>query len=287
MAANLDAALQPGETIVFRTRGRAYGRTATAFAAFFFIVPVYSAGKYVIFPTPGIDVLDIVLIVGAVTLAFGALIALILALVMRRQHRDPDDLIITDRRVLFTKSEWSRKIETAKLDRIDRIAWSRTWSGGLILEVSVGGRVLDLPRLRGSDALAKALTDATGAPPLPALGRMTIAEFLLPSAVMVWAVSYPTLWLCLELAGFPPGEDPTSLGFRVVDSLVTLGALGLAWLASATVGSILAATFMRPFVTPEQMQAGLCAGQRDAPWLRIALRWAGLLYGRTLPFKPL
>lgn len=284
MAADLDAALQPGETIVFRTRGRAYGGKAIALVALLVSVPLYSAGRFAIVPAPGLNIQDVYLTVGTVTAAVGIVTALILLHLVRRQRRAPDDVVITDRRLLFTRSEWSHKIEAVALDRIDRVTWSRSHQGAPSLEVTVAGRVLDLPTLRQADALAKALTDATGASPLPSLGRMAVAEFLLPGAAVMWAVSYLTIWFGLATSGFLPDDNPASFAFRILDVVVTLVALGIAWLLARPVGGLLTATLMRPFATPEQMQAGLCAGQPDVLWLRIALRWAGYLYGRPLPY---
>lgn len=71
----------------------------------------------------------------------------------------------------------------------------------------------------------------------------------------------------------------------MMDAIVTLVGAGVAWLLFGLVSGFLTATVMRPFVTPEQMQAGLCAGKPNRWHLRIALRWASLLYRRPLPYR--
>ena len=283
MPADLDAALQPDETIVYRTRGRSYSRAIVAIATILVAVPVYGVGKFAAVPTPGLHAWDLVLTVGAVTGAFGILATLFLLLAMRRQRKTPDDLIITDRRLLFSRGEWSRKIEALPLDQIDRVAWTGS-HGAPTLEITAAGRVLDLPRQRHVDALARAVANASGVPPPAALGRMAVAEFWVLGAVLVWAATYSTIWLGLDRIGLLSVEDPSSLGFRMLDFGITLIALGMTWLAFELVGGILTAVIMRPLVTPEQMQAGICAGRPNRWDIRLALRWAGLLYGRPLPY---
>ncbi len=283
MPADLDAALRPGETIVYRTRGRGYGRTAVLIAVMLVVVLLYSTGKFASYRAHDLAFWEFFLTICSTTGAVGAVAVVIFAYTIRRQRRAPDDLVITNRRLLFSKGGWSRKIEAAALDRIERVGWSGSPRAPSI-EVVAAGRAIDLPRPRDADALAKALTDAIGVSPLPAIGRMANAEFWLLGAVLVWAVCYTAAWSGLRATGWLPVEDPSSLAFRTIDLILTVFAMGAAWLAYQLVSGLLTATIMRPFVTPQQMQAGLCAGNPDKWHLRIALKWASLLYGRPLPY---
>ncbi len=285
MPADLDAALQPGETIVYRTRGRAFGPVTVYCASGLFGVFCLFAAMHGVAPEPGETLLSLVVTVFSACAAMGALSGLILLVAAYRQRRAPDDLIVTDQRLLFTKGGWTHRIETVPHDRVQRIGWSDCFFG-LDLNIVCEDRIMVLPDRKDPDAVARAVADAAGVGVPRTLGRMAIAKPGVLGYALVAAMTYVAIWMGLEAIGLPTPGGPLSLDLwwlrTVILALSCLIGLKLGQLAN----DLITATSMRPFVSPAEMQAGLCAGKPNRWDIRLALRWAGLLYGQPMDYKP-
>lgn len=268
MAADLDQALEPGETIVYRARGRSYAGVATFFGSLlagiflFLLLSAVLHGSEV----SGSRQFELSLWFYAVMAAFSLIALLILIL---GQRRDPDDVAITDRRLLFANSDWDSRMESMELAQIQRISWTRRrYPTGLEVVGSEGA--IQLTMMRQADALARALAEAAGVAAPASLGRMSwagglheVGEFLVAGAVAI----------ALRHGFATAGIDPNAL-WAVAVELVAGIAAGL------LLGPLVAIAPIRPFATAEQMRAGLCAERRSAWRVRPALAWVDLLYGR-------
>ncbi len=281
--ADLTTNLEPGETVVFWTRGRSLAAAVIpfglAFVAIAVLPPLLLLDQMVMAP----ETLNWHAIRIAALIDAGILLIAVAALLKawRRQSLGPDDFMITNRRVLFADSYW---VDEIALDEIDRVGWANR--DGLRYPTIIGnGQTIWLSHLRERDAAIKALADATGTKAPPSLGLLAVVDPAHVGMATVFAFIVLTFKIVLvvtgaaEFAGLIRSFDGT-LFFAAAAAVV----LGLALGTGKAVGHMVLATLMRPFMTPEQMQAGLCAGQPETPHLRAALRWAGLLYGRPLPY---
>lgn len=279
MIANLDQSLEPGEIVVYRTRGRAFAGTVVFWTSFLVGLALVEAGIQSITPVPDMTYWDRLLAVCAGAGGIGAFCALVILIAVRRQRNSPDDLLITDRRLLFSKGGWTRKFESVDLRRIERLALSDSVDAAGF-EITTADRVLSLPRFRNESGLAEALAAASGCPGPPDLGPMAIADLRFFGFLLTAAAAYPAIWLGLGSLGLHAPEGPLSLDVWWVDFMVLLATI----LIGTLVANLVTVAIMRPFATAKQMQAWLCAGRPEKRRLRIALKWAGLLYRRPMPY---
>lgn len=279
MTANLDLALEPDETIAFRTRGRTITSAAIYYGTVFLAVVLF---VYLYRNLPGqvpIDGADPLLIFVVVSSAIAALALSVMS--MWGQGRNPDDLIVTNGRLLFANADWDNKVESLGLDQIIGVKWAIERG---LRHVIVQGREAEirLTHLRDISAAAKAIAETAGVPSPPALGRVAIVDLaqlgMLPA---MFAVGLGLLYVVDVMHLTAPGG---ALHFGVWWSrLVVFSSMGVfAYLLGMLIGIPLTVTAMRPFMTAEQVQATVCAGKTEKWHTWFALRWASLLYRRPL-----
>lgn len=198
MTANLDQSLEPGETIVYRTRGRSFGRMIIFVVSALVGFGLYQLGRLSVTPIGEASISDLLPALSFTLGGIGAFGALILLIAAHRQRSAPDDVVITNRRLLFSKGGWTRKVESTALRTIERIAWSRSF-GAPQLEIVADGRILDLPSQRNEYALAKALADSTGSAAPPDIGPMAFFDLSVFGVLLVAALAYPLVWLGLGI----------------------------------------------------------------------------------------
>ncbi len=284
MSADLDATLQPGETIVYRTGGRSYTVAVVYYciilqslALFFWLNAIVRRPDPVDFLAGGITF--VVIGIGLAAPLFGLLISKFW------QRWTPDELVVTDLRVLFANGDWDDRLEALALDRIDRISWI---ADGGFRHLAVVGKdtTIRMDHLRDADAAAQAIADAAGLEAPPALGRLTRAE---PAQIGLLPGIFAT-YLCLIVlfrsVGWTAAGGP--LDFEVWWSEIAFQLF--VWVVAVPVGALiggaLTLALLRPFVPADRTLSAICAGRRDSWNIRLALRWAGLLYGRPMPYRP-
>lgn len=281
MTADLDSLLEPRETVAYRTSGRSFVATFKVVALHALPLIMFTSvimstrldvlwDSRIFYPSSLVGAVIIGIVIGTIVLLIAA----------RGQRRDPDHAMITDRRFLFADSDWDSKMESLALAEIERISWTRP--GVVIrLEVAAANGTVLLTTMQEAEALAKALADATGLAAPPPLGRMVWADLTEFGEALVAC----TILIALRHAFIPDDlVDPGGL-FDFDRLWVLFAVLAVAVAAGLAFGPVVGAALMRPFVTAEQMQAGLSVGRR--PWrIRVALAWAGLLYGRQLSYVP-
>lgn len=282
MTANLDQALEPGETVIYRTRGRAYAGTVTYYGTLVLALALF-AYFYAALRTPGPVDWDnawFILSVG------GGISIGVLVLVVGEiwgQRRTPDDLIITDRRLLFANSEWHDQLNSLELDQIVRLAWVLD-SNMRYLTVEAPDLVIRLTPLRDLESAAKAIADAAGVPPAPALGRITAVDLLnlgfLPAAL----AAFLGLLLLFDILHLTAPGGSLGDGVWWLKLAILASAAAAALVLGVLIGGPLTLTILRPFITAKRAQAVICAGKREKWLTRIALKWASLLYRRPLPY---
>lgn len=285
MPADLDAALQPGETIVFRTRGRSYVG-GIAYAAIFLVWFPLFIWLNAELGTPGqINRLDVVTVLYAV--GGGALALLAVTFVANWWLRcTPDELAVTDRRLLFANGNLDITLETMELGRIKRVAWtSISGTRSLTIEGS-DGNTIRVDYLREIDAAARAIADAINVEAPAALGRLARIE---PTQFGILPTIFAAYLCIMILLGASDLSAPGGhLDFQSPWS--KLAFMLSAWAVAAPVGALvgggLALTLLRPFVPAGQLQAAICAGRKNRWDVRLALGWASLLYGRPLSYEP-
>lgn len=291
MTADLDSILEPGETVVYRTSGRSFAgitKTVAVFVTAYAItatlttvtIPMIAAAHPDFQPTRLLN-MPLVFVPTVSTVAALIIVGLVALLIaVRGQRRDPDHAVITDRRFLFADSDWDSKLESLALAGIERISWARRGQS-IRLEIAGANGTILLTTMHEAEALAGALADAAGTAAPPPLGRMVWADLTDFGEVLVGLTVLIAFWRAAIAAGLgPPG-----VLFDLDRLWVVFAGIAAALAAGFAFGPLVGVALTRPFVTAEQMQAGLCAGRR--PWrIRIALAWAGLLYGRRLDHVP-
>lgn len=284
MAADLDTALQPGETIVYRTRGRIHTATALFFGTIMTAVMLFwsistalrlshfGPAEIAIRVTPILAVCIAVIVIGV--------------LVGRRgQRRAPDDLMITDRRFLFANSDWDDRSESMALKEIEQITWESE-RGIRRLTVRAAGRVIRLPQLRDGNAAAGSLAKATGLAAPPALGPISVIDpiplVLVPAVLGTYLVLVDRLKLSDRMAGsaWLDLENPwTLLPVLFLDTAILM-------LLGILVGTAVTLAVIRAFKSFEDAEVLLCAGKPDSWHLRLLLGGASLFYGKRLSYTP-
>lgn len=283
MAADLDAALEPGETIVYRTRGRIHTATAFLFGTIMTAVVLFWSIDTALRQSQ----LGPSEIATRATLLLGGCIAMtvICVLIARRaQRRAPDDLMITERRLLFANSDWDDRSESMALTDIEQITWASI-NGIRRLTVKGAGRAIRLPQLRDGNAAASALARATGLTAPPALGPISVIDpiplFMVPGVLATYLILVDRLALSDRMAG--------SVGADLGDLWVLLPILLLDTAVLMLVGIVIAAvatlTVIRAFKSFEDAEVLLCAGKPDSWHLRLVLATAGLFYGKRLSYR--
>ncbi len=283
--ADLTTSLEPGEIVVFWTRGRSFAAAVIPYALFLVTLvvlpPLTLLDAMVIAPErfnwPAIRIFMLI-DVGIIAVCVAALL-----IARRRQALNPDDFMITNRRVLFADNYW---VDAIALDKIDRVVWATR--DGIRFPVIIGdGQTIWLSHLRERDAAVKALADATGTPAPPLLGPLAVIDPAHVGMATVIAVIFATFKVVLALTGM---AEFAALIRSSHGSLIYVAAaavaLGLVLGLGKSAGDVVLATVLRPFMTPEQLQAVLCAGRPDRKSLRMALRWASMLYRRPLTYRP-
>lgn len=287
MPADLDAALQPGETIAYRTRGRSYGAEMTNLGILVASLLLFTwLNGALLNPELAIALQTWIFASGAVGTAVGTAAGIIVALgIIWRMSRTADELIITDRRILFANGDWNNKLEALDLEQIQQISWfSRLGSRHL----SVRGRAatIRLGRLRDADAAARAIEDASGIEAPPALGSLARFSPVYFGIVPAVFAVYLILGVLFESLGFWPAGGASDFGTPSMTRAVET----TAWIAAIAIGiplgGALALALLRPFVPAGQLQAAICAGRKNRWDVRLALGWASLLYGRPLSYEP-
>ena len=283
MAADLDAALQPDERIAYRTRGRSYVAEMTNLGIIVASLLLFTwLNGALLNPELAIALQTVIFASSAVGAAAGIIVALVM---IWRMSRTADELIITDRRILFANGDWNNKLEALDLEQIQQISWvSRLGSRHL----SVRGRAatIRLGRLRDADAAARAIEDASGIEAPPALGRLARFSPVYFGIVPAVFAVYLFLGVLLETLGLWPAGGAGDLGTPSMTQAVET----TAWIAAIAIGvplgGALALALLRPFVPAGQLQAAICAGRKNRWDVRLALGWVSLLYGRPLSYEP-
>ncbi len=281
MTADLTTSLEPGETVVFWTRGRSIAATMSPHVlyavAFVVLPPLILLDAMVTEPErfnwPAIRIIALI-DVGIIALCVAALLT-----ALRRQALNPDDFMITNRRVLFADNYW---VDAIARNKIDRVAWA-TRDGVRFPTIIGDGQTIWLSHLRERDAAVKAIADATGTPAPPLLGPLAVIDPGHVGMAAVTAVILLALKVVLALTG--PAEFAALIRPQVSVICALAVAVFLILALGRVVGDSVLATLLRPFMAPDQLHAALCAGRPDSKPLRLALRWASLLYRRPLAHR--
>lgn len=282
--ANLERSLDPGERVVYRTRGR-----SVAPIAIFFGVSLLVLGAL-----PSVMVLDAMVrapdaidwkAISLVPPCIGGLAAMaviVLLIAAALQRRNPDDFMITDRRILFADNYW---VDWIALSQVEQVSWAER-SGFCYPAIIGDGQTIWLSHLRDRDAAVTAIADATGIAKPPVLGHLAVVNPTQIGYVVATGIVFASLYLLQGRFGLPSLGMLNSLDGQVTFVIIVVLMLGLAsWLGRAG-GALATVTIMRPFATPEQMQARLRAGQKEKWQTRIALKWASMLYRQPMPYLP-
>lgn len=281
MVSDLDAALEPGETILFRMRDRVYRWSWFPYGSAVAGLALFLTVKNALMPPDGQDFSVVVSMVSVISGALVALWAVVIAVLIVRQRRSPDELIITDRRLLYSDGHRTQKSVSVALDTIERITWETDLYARRVAIV-FGDQVLCLPKFAEEQELTAKLADAAGLDAVPDIGALAHVELRVFGYVLAGTIALLPLSLILVGIALPIADE--RLNRTLTEILLVLGWVAAGLTFGALVTNLLTVTLMRPFVTAEQMQTGLCAGQPDGLWLRMALGWAGYLYGRPLPY---
>lgn len=272
MPADLDAALLPGETIVYRSSGRSI------------------AGPCIIYGTVLLSFSVLLLLLGAGGFAgldkFGAVVGLGVALLifLLWQRRKPDQLIVTDRRVLFADGDWDDKSAALSLEEIEGFTWS-TDRWGRELFVAGAGQTIRLSDFRDIDAATNAIANAADLQAPPPLGALTAVNLPELGGLVATCLILPVLRLGLDTLIVMLPAEPFGIGGVLFDLAIVLTLLAIAFPLGRLSGGLVIASALRAMLSAEQMQAALCCGKSDSLPLRIGLKWAGLLYGRRMTFS--
>lgn len=279
MPADLDAALESDETIVFRTSGRSYRRQWIQFGSAIAGLTVLLALVHGYNPEYDLPAADRFWFTSAVIAVIAFPWALALFVQARKQRLSPDEVIITDKRLLYSKGDRSGNFDSVTLDRVQGV--SRTSgldSSGISIESE--DQILRLPRFGAEPELADRLTEAAGLEPLPEIGPLVDVDLRLLGYAIACSGAYLPLSFLVSNAGNQIADE--RLFAFLSNTIPMIGGIFVGLALGGFMTNLLTVTVMRHFATPEQMQAGLCANDPDRWHSRVALRWAGLLYGRPL-----
>lgn len=279
MTAHLDAALQPSETIVFRTSGRSYRRQWFQFGSAVTGLTLLLALMHGFNPEYDLPAVERFWLLSAVIAVIACPWALALLIQARKQRRSPDVVIITDRRLLYSKGDRTRKFDFVALDRIQGIQrTSDLESSGITIESE--DQILRLPRFGTEPELAARLTEAAGLEPLPEIGGLVDVDLRLLGYSIACSIGYLPLSLLVAKAGQLIADD--RMFAFLSNAIPMIGGVFIGIALGALVTNLLTVTVMRQFVTPEQMEAGLVSTGGKHWQIRPSLLWADLLYGQTL-----
>ena len=284
MAADLDAALQPDERIVYRTCGRSYASGGLYYGILFVSLVLFVRLNAELRGHEFSVLVNVVTLGGA--LGGAAVVLLVSGQVARWWQRwTADEFAVTDRRVLFANGDWDNKLETMELSEITRVCWIAKW-GIRHLSIRSSEGTIELHHLRDADGAARATADATGLEAPPVLGRLARVE---PTHFGIVPAIF-AIYLCLILGLGTSGLSAPGGPLHFDEPWSKLAFMLALWIVAALlgppIGGALTLAVLRPFVPAERTQAAICAGRRDRWGVRLALGWAGLLYGRRMTYQP-
>ena len=285
MTANLDLLLEPGETILYRTKGRRHAATAIIIAlnpaCLLFCIYL---GDYTSDPA-NLTAREIALYMAmnaAILLCVFGVFALTAWLI---QHKGPDDLLITERRLLFANGDWDDKFETIALADIESIYWEMN-TGMRRLTIRGRARMIQLTPLRDINGAARALARASGKPAPPALGPLLAidpihAYFPLGFLFAYIVIRYGLGWgdgiaSALEM-------DPLAVS---TSAIVLVIDLSLSFVAGIGIMTVLMSAVLRLKADADFAEMLLCAGKKDHWMLSLQLWFVGLLFDRKLTYRP-
>lgn len=280
--ANLDDSLDPGETVVYRTRGRSVAPTAIFLGLTVIILIAIATAILIdaVVRTHGAIHWDAIWGLPMIIGGFATFGAIPLLIDWARQRRNPDDFMITDRRILFADNYW---VDWIALSQVERVSWAER-GRFRYPTIIADGQTIWLSHLRERDAAVRAIANATGTAAPPALGPMAVLDSASVGVIAALAVICPGVQILQGRYGLPAFGASNTLDGALTFLLVLTVAVSVALWLGKSAGELATVTIMRPFLTADQMQAGLCAGRPDKRRLRVALIWASLLYGRSLPY---
>ena len=282
MAADLDAALEPGETVVYRTSGRSYRRLAIALGSAIPGFVILSGVKALFDPDyQEMSLATWVELNSALVLLFAGIIAAILFVQVWRQRRSPDQLVLTDRRLLFAEGSWTHKIDSVSLAKIKSVTRSADFlSYGQII-VDSDQVTLTLPKFHFEAQLAEILTNAANVKPLLAINRLADVDLRILAFSLAGSVGYLLPAAAISLSGLQGQIDEQHYMFTIKLS-ADLGFFLFGLLLMRKLTNLLNVSLMHQFATFEEMVAVLLS-LGGKPWqYRPALHWAEYLYGRRL-----
>jgi len=266
----LQSILQPGEAVVYSTRGESY------IEPFIALLGLMAGGS----------VLTAVVQPGGVWTILGIFILLVAAVTFLSRKEQPihqAQILISDRRLLFRASKRNANVIDLPLSEITAINWSEEDTTGTLRITSQSGLMM-LPAMREPDALATALARAAGKRPPPPVGRMLNPDLLVPGSYLVTAGAMYMLlrWILSErwiatLSDITAWQGVAVEVFAFGTSLIA--ALALAAPIGRLAGVLLTVTLLKSCVTAEEMRTGLSARNPDRWHRRAAMKWAGVLYG--------
>ncbi len=277
---NLQSILQPGEPVVYSTRGESYVEPFIA------LLGLMAGGS----------VLTAVVQPGGVWTILGIFVLLVAAVTFLSRKEQPvhqTEILITDRRLLYLPAKRNAAVIDLPLSEIAGIDWSENDTTGTLSVTSANGSLV-LPAMREPDALAEALASAAGKRPLPPVGRMLNPDLLVPGSYLVTAGGMYMLlrWILSErwiatLSDITAWQGVAVEVFAFGSSLIA--ALALAAPVGRLAGVLLTVTLLKSCVTAEEMRTGLMSRNPDRWHRRAAIKWAGILYGdewRSSPLDP-
>ena len=267
---NLQSILQPGEPVVYSTRGESFVEPFIA------LLGLMAGGS----------VLTAVVQPGGVWTILGIFVLLVAAVTFVSRKEQPiyqAQVLITDRRLLFQPAKRNAAVIDLPLADVVDIEWSETDTTGTVRITGPSG-VLILPAMREPDALARALARAAGKRPPAPVGRMLNPDLLVPGSYLVTAGGMYVLlrWILSErwiatLSDITAWQGVAVEIFAFGSSLIA--ALALAAPVGRVAGVLLTVTLLKSCVTAEEMRAGLMSRNPDRWHRRVAMKWAGVLYG--------
>ncbi len=267
---NLQSILQPGEPVVYSTRGESFVEPFIA------LLGLMAGGS----------VLTAVVQPGGVWTILGIFVLLVAAVTFVSRKEQPihqAQILITDRRLLFQPAKRNAAVIDLPLADVVDIEWSEADTTGTLRITGPSG-VLVLPAMREPDALAGALAHAAGKRPPAPVGRMLNPDLLVPGSYLVTAGGMYMLlrWILSErwiatLSKLTAWEGVAVEVFAFGSSLIA--ALALAAPVGRLAGVLLTVTLLKSCVTAEEMRAGLLFRNPDRWHRRAAMKWAGVLYG--------
>ena len=266
----LQSILQPGEPVVYSTRGESF------IEPFIALLGLMAGGS----------VLTAVVQPGGVWTILGIFLLLVAAVTFVSRKEQPSHqtlILITDRRLLFQPAKRDAAVIDLPLAEIDEIQWSENDTTGTLRLTGPSGTLV-LPAMREPDALAASLTRAAGKRPLPPVGRMLNPDLLVPGSYLVTAGGMYMLlrWILSErwiatLHDITAWQGVAVEVFAFGTSLIA--ALALAAPVGRLAGVLLTVTLLKSCVTAEEMRTGLMTRNPDRWHRRAAMKWAGILYG--------